>query len=125
MRTVNTLNNQLFVEPFKDTEIKTVTKSGFATVKQKHELTKLKVLVGNKDGSIKEGDFVYVKGDICKAHFATEKFVLNGVEGIFLSEANVLIVDAELYVTSGYIWEKMNQVATPAKETTTTVSVDF
>jgi hypothetical protein len=88
---MKTVDGQLGVEQFKSLEVKTVVQTGFAKIAQKHELTPLKVLIGNS--KIKAGSTVYVPGETCKQPWASKVLKAAGTEFILMPESYVIIVD--------------------------------
>ena len=94
MMVIEAKNDFIAVEPFKtDAVEKAGVKTGFATVKQKTELTPLRVIFGNKD--IEEGDVVYVRGDFCVEPDAKKVFEVGGQKVIFLPLREVKLVGRE------------------------------
>jgi len=87
-------NGNIFTEPFKDLDIKVKINSGFATIAQKHTLTPLKVVVGNKDKTVLKGDIVYVDSSSCKQRWATQIFEIpNTGNCIVVPEAFIIMVE--------------------------------
>ncbi len=84
-------NGQLGTEPFKTNEVQTINVGGFAKVGQKHELTPLKVVVGNN--SYATGSVIYVLGESCKLPWANKIYKVKGQEFILVPEGSVLLVD--------------------------------
>jgi hypothetical protein len=64
----------IFTEPFTDKGTEIDDKGGFARISQKHGLTELKVVFGNKN--YLPGTFVYVRSDAFKQMWAQEKYKL-------------------------------------------------
>jgi hypothetical protein len=88
------LNNRVAVEPFRtDAVEKTGVKSGFVTVKQKTELTKLQVVFNS--GDIKAGDWVYVRGDLCVDANARQIFEIDGKRFILIPLDEIKLVSYE------------------------------
>jgi hypothetical protein len=87
-------NGNIIVEPFPNVDVKTQVRSGFATVEQKHTLTKLRVIYGNNNGTILDNAFVYVLAETFKQPFANKVYLdENGTRFIVLPEHFVLMVD--------------------------------
>ncbi len=82
-------NGNIGTEPFKTHELQTINIGGFAKVGQKHSLTSLKVVIGNNNYPV--GSTIYVPGEMCKAHWATKIFKVDGVEFILVPEASVAV----------------------------------
>lgn len=88
---MKTVDGQLGVEQFKTLEIRAEARSGFAKIEQKHNLTPLKVLIGNN--KIPAGATVYVPGEACKAAWASKILKIGDIEFILMPEGFVLVVD--------------------------------
>jgi hypothetical protein len=84
------LGEKIAVEPFKSVAPEMASKSAFATVIQRRELTAMLVIVGNKD--IPAGSTVYVRGDLCVDSEAKKVFEFEGTKVSFIPVREVLIV---------------------------------
>lgn len=71
---MKTVNDLVALEPFEDNHNKSVTISGIALLQQFHELVKLKVVFAPSDGSLSEGQSVFVRADIKKNAFALQVY---------------------------------------------------
>lgn len=76
MTKVYALNNQIATEPFPNKEIKIKNTGGFAMIEQKGSLTTLRVIAGDKEGTIPPGALVYVNSEHFKAAWALKIFHL-------------------------------------------------
>ncbi len=83
-------NGNIGTEPFKTNDVKTINVGGFAKVGQKHELTPLKVVIGNNNYLV--GSIIYVLGETCKAPWAAKVYKVNGMDFILVPEASVQLV---------------------------------
>lgn len=66
---------------------------GFATAKQKFSLTETVVVFGDKEGSFKPGQKIWVRGDIIVHGFVKEVFELDGKKFFFLPVEHVQLVE--------------------------------
>jgi hypothetical protein len=74
--TMRTINKKLAVTPFPTTSVHTEVVGGIARIKQRSELTKLKVVYNTdeyEEADIR-GSEVYVRGDLCKHQIAKEVY---------------------------------------------------
>jgi hypothetical protein len=85
------INGRIGVEPFTtDAVVKVGTKSAFATMGQKTQLTPLLVVFGTKE--ISSGWTVFVRGDLCSAVEAKQIFEIDGKSVIFLPVNEIKLV---------------------------------
>ena len=87
------MNRQVATEPFEKTSIETNVKSGFSTITQKGSLTKLQVVIGNKDNTIPSGSLIYVASENYRSTWASKVFVFEGCSIILVPEDCILLVD--------------------------------
>lgn len=88
-----TYNKTILVEPFPTYSIKTKVSSGFAELEQKNSMTPLKVVVGNRDGSIQSGDVVWVDSEQYKMPWAKRIFNFKETKCIVLPDEFVQVVE--------------------------------
>lgn len=88
---MNTVEGYIAVEQFKTLEIRAEVTKGFAKIEQKHNLTPLKVLIGNN--KFATGSTVYVPGETCKSHWASKVMKIGDIEFILMPESVVVVID--------------------------------
>ena len=83
---IYSFNKQVACEPIANRSVASEIKSGFAVVKNKVELVKLKVLFGMvpEEGRMRPGDYLYIKGDAVNHEFAKTVYTLDGVSFILI-----------------------------------------
>ena len=95
-------NNKIGVEPFKSVYVELEHKQGFTMAKQKVQLTKLKVVIGDVDtlrapskdnGHYVPGDIVYVLGELQVHKWAKEVYEVDGKKFILMPTEFVLLCD--------------------------------
>jgi hypothetical protein len=90
------INGRIGVEPFTtDAVVKVGTKSAFATMGQKTQLTPLVVVFGTKE--ISAGWTVFVPGDLCASQDAKKVYEIDGKSVIFLPVNEIKLVRKYLY----------------------------
>lgn len=88
-----TINKKIAVEPFPTTETKSEVISGRVVIKQRNELTALKVVFEtdvDEEPCLDPGDVVYVRGDLCKHQLAKEIFEMDGKQFILIDASTVV-----------------------------------
>ena len=85
------INGRIAVEPFTtDAVVKVGTKSAFATMGQKTQLTPLLVVFGTE--KILAGWTVFVPGDLCASQDAKRIYEIDGKSVIFIPENEIKLV---------------------------------
>jgi hypothetical protein len=87
-----TVNKKVAVTPFPTTDTETQVVAGRVVLKQRSELTPLKV-VFDSDGDLVAGRTVYVRGDLCKHQLAKEIFEKDDKKFILIDENMVIGYD--------------------------------
>lgn len=87
------MNGSIAIEPFKNTDVKTQVRSGFAVVEQKHTLAKVKVIHGNYSGTIQSGATIWVLAELFKQPWASKIYTNDNELFILMPEQFVLIVE--------------------------------
>ncbi len=90
---IKAFNKQIACEPIQNRTVASEIKSGFAVVKNKVELVKLKVIFGDQDEEIAPGDMVYIKGDTVNHPFCKDVFMIEGVPVILIPLQFVQMVE--------------------------------
>lgn len=83
-------NDFIGVEPFKTDAVEKAENKGFATIKQKTQLTPLVVVFGK--GDIYPGATVWVRGDFCVQPDAKAIYEIEGKQVIFIPFKEVKMV---------------------------------
>ncbi len=94
-----TVNKKLAVTPFAETDTKTEVVNGRVVIKQRSELTALKVVFDtdcDETMSLDPGDTVYVRGDLCKSPQAKEIFEMDGKRFILIDASSVIGVEYDV-----------------------------
>jgi hypothetical protein len=84
-------NKQIACEPIANRTVASEIKSGFAVVKNKVELVKLKVVFGCDD--IQANSYVYIKGDAVNLEWAKNVYAVEGVSVIMIPLQFVQMVE--------------------------------
>jgi hypothetical protein len=92
---IKTFNKQVACEPIVKRTIESEVKGGFATVKNKVELIKLKVIFGTDDYQIDNGDYIYIKGDQVAHPWASAVYTVDGISFILIPLIAVQMVENE------------------------------
>lgn len=90
---INGFNGQIACEPIVKNTVEAEVKGGFATVKNKAELIKLKVVFGCKDGP-SAGNTIFILGDQVNLPWATTIFDVDGSKVILVPLTAVRLVDS-------------------------------
>lgn len=89
---MKTTNKRIACSPFETTSTTIGVSRGMTLVKQRAELTKLKVQLDTADGEYNASQHVYVRGDLCKHQLAREIYEENGVSFILVPYEFVVAV---------------------------------
>lgn len=81
---MKTINNFVACAPFQTTSIRAEVKRGVALIQQKHELTKLKVVLPSRDDRYFPGDDIWVLGEAMKHAYAEQVFQQDGISFILV-----------------------------------------
>lgn len=96
---IYSFNKQVACEPIANRTVASEIKSGFAVVKNKVELVKLKVLFGTDmvagEKYLAPGTFIYIKGDAVNHDFAKTVYTVYGVSFILIPLQFVQMVENE------------------------------
>lgn len=97
---IYSFNKQVACEPIANRTVASEVKSGFAVVKNKVELVKLKVLFDTVmmivgEPLIFQGDHVYIKGDAVNHDFAKTVYMIDGINFILIPLQFVQMVENE------------------------------
>lgn len=89
---VQTMNKRVACAPFERTSIEVANPRGFAVVKQKQELTQLKVVFDTDDETFHVGDRIAVFGSSCAAAWAKEVYEIGGKKFILVPVGEIVAV---------------------------------
>ncbi len=97
---METVNKKIAVTPFETTDTTVVVKNMIPHLKQRTELTRLQVQFMSLGDDLETprympGDYVYVRGDLCKHQLAREIFEVEGKSFILIDEAMVIGYDVK------------------------------
>lgn len=88
---IEAMNDYVGTEPFPTDALQVAGQNkGFATAKQKTELTPLKVVIGTKD--IPEGATVYVRGELCAEGESRKVYEFDGKKVIFIPKREIKFI---------------------------------
>ncbi len=94
---ITSANERIACEPFEVRTPQVAVKSGFAVIKQKTELTALRVLFPCQGfpQDISPGDLVYVRGEFMNATWAVDVYEIEGTKFILVPFNAVLLVSEQ------------------------------
>jgi hypothetical protein len=96
---METVNRRIACTPFPTTEVRTGAVGGLPVFRQRQELTRLQVVYNAEGGDAGPdyfaGDYVWVRGDVCKQPYAREVYEIEeGRPFIVIPCEVVVVVDA-------------------------------
>jgi hypothetical protein len=93
MKTIKGANKLVACEPGEIKTVESEVKKGFAVVKNKIELIKLKVLFHSEDLQLKSGDCIYVSGDVANHAWYKNQYTVDAAQVILVPMQYVQLVE--------------------------------